>query len=142
MPRLTTAQPDLNQLASEPLRRTTMLRAAFSASRVGFTTLALLATLTLAGCGINAIPSDEEAAKAKWSEVQNQYQRRSDLITNLVETVKGFAKQEREVLEAVTEARAKATSIQIPADVVTNPEAFQKFQEAQAQLTGALGRLL
>jgi LemA protein len=119
-----------------------MLRAAFSASRIGFTTLALLATLTLAGCGINAIPSDEEAAKAKWSEVQNQYQRRSDLIPNLVETVKGFAKQERDVLEAVTEARAKATSIQIPADVVTNPEAFQKFQEAQAQLTGALGRLL
>jgi LemA protein len=119
-----------------------MLRPALSASRIGFTTLALLATLTLAGCGINAIPSDEEAAKAKWSEVQNQYQRRSDLIPNLVETVKGYAKQERDVLEAVTEARAKATSIQIPADVVTNPEAFQKFQEAQAQLTGALGRLL
>jgi LemA protein len=119
-----------------------MSRPAFSASRIGFTTLALLAALTLAGCGINAIPSDEEAAKAKWSEVQNQYQRRSDLIPNLVETVKGFAKQERDVLEAVTEARAKATSIQIPADVVTNPEAFQKFQEAQAQLTGALGRLL
>jgi LemA protein len=119
-----------------------MLRPALSASRIGFTTLALLATLTLAGCGINTIPSDEEAAKAKWSEVQNQYQRRSDLIPNLVETVKGFAKQERDVLEAVTEARAKATSIQIPADVVTNPEAFQKFQEAQAQLTGALGRLL
>jgi LemA protein len=119
-----------------------MLRPALSASRIGFTTLALLATLTLAGCGINTIPSDEEAAKAKWSEVQNQYQRRSDLIPNLVETVKGFAKQERDVLESVTEARAKATSIQIPADVVTNPEAFQKFQEAQAQLTGALGRLL
>jgi LemA protein len=119
-----------------------MVRPAQSASRIGFTTLALLASLMVAGCGVNAIPSDEEAAKAKWSEVQNQYQRRSDLIPNLVETVKGFAKQERDVLEAVTEARAKATSIQIPADVVTNPEAFQKFQEAQAQLTGALGRLL
>jgi LemA protein len=94
------------------------------------------------GCGINNIPSYQETAKAKWSEVQNQYQRRADLIPNLVETVKGYAKQERDVLEAVTAARARATSIQIPADVVTDPEAFKKFQDAQAQLTGALGRLL
>ena len=96
----------------------------------------------LSGCGINNIPSYEETAKARWSEVQNQYQRRADLIPNLVETVKGYAKQERDVLEAVTAARARATSIQIPADVVTNPEEFKKFQDAQAQLTGALGRLL
>jgi LemA protein len=96
----------------------------------------------LSGCGINNIPSEEEIAKARWSEVQNQYQRRADLIPNLVETVKGYAKQERDVLEAVTTARARATSIQIPADVVTNPEEFKKFQDAQAQLTGALGRLL
>jgi LemA protein len=112
---------------------------------VGFIRLPILAALLgllVSGCGINNIPSNEETAKAKWSEVQNQYQRRSDLIPNLVETVKGFAKQEREVLEAVTAARARATSIQLPADVVTDPEAFKKFQDAQAQLSGALGRLL
>src|SRR5450432_915096 len=104
--------------------------------------LALFLGLLVSGCGINNIPSFEEQAKAKWSDVQNQYQRRTDLIPNLVETVKGFAKQEREVLEAVTEARARATSIQITADLVNNPEAFKKFQEAQGQLSGALGRLL
>jgi LemA protein len=104
--------------------------------------LVVLLGLLVSGCGINNIPSYEETAKARWSDVQNQYQRRADLIPNLVETVKGYAKQEREVLEAVTAARARATSIQVPADVLTNPEAFQKFQEAQAQLTGALGRLL
>jgi len=104
--------------------------------------LALLLGLAVSGCGINNIPAFQEAAKAKWSEVQNQYQRRADLVPNLVETVKGFAKQEREVLEAVTAARARATSIQLPADIVTDPEAFKKFQDAQAQLTGALGRLL
>jgi LemA protein len=98
--------------------------------------------LLLAGCGINSIPTDEEQAKAKWSEVQNQYQRRADLIPNLVETVKGYAKQESSVLEAVTNARARATSIQVNADTITDPEAFKKFQEAQAQLSGALGRLL
>jgi LemA protein len=119
------------------------MSAAVSIARVvRFPALALVLGLLLSGCGINAIPSYEETAKAKWSEVQNQYQRRADLIPNLVETVKGFAKQERDVLEAVTAARARATSIQIPADVITNPEAFQKFQEAQAQLSGALGRLL
>jgi LemA protein len=96
----------------------------------------------LAGCGVNSIPTDEEQAKAKWSEVQNQYQRRADLIPNLVETVKGYAKQESSVLEAVTNARARATSIQVNADTITDPEAFKKFQEAQAQLSGALGRLL
>jgi LemA protein len=96
----------------------------------------------VSGCGINNIPSYEETAKARWSEVQNQYQRRADLIPNLVETVKGYAKQERDVLEAVTAARARATSIQIPADIITDPEAFKRFQDAQTQLTGALGRLL
>jgi LemA protein len=119
------------------------MSAAVSITRsIRFPILAVLLGLLVSGCGINNIPSYEETAKAKWSEVQNQYQRRADLIPNLVETVKGYAKQEREVLEAVTAARAKATSIQIPADVVTNPEAFQKFQEAQTQLSGALGRLL
>jgi LemA protein len=119
------------------------MSAAVSIARVvRFPALIAVLGLLLSGCGINTIPSYEETAKAKWSEVQNQYQRRADLIPNLVETVKGYAKQERDVLEAVTAARARATSIQIPADVITNPEAFQKFQEAQAQLSGALGRLL
>ena len=98
--------------------------------------------LLVSGCGINAIPTYEEQAKAKWSDVQNQYQRRTDLIPNLVETVKGFAQQERTVLEAVTNARARATSIQVNADTITDPEIFKKFQEAQAQLSGALGRLI
>jgi len=103
--------------------------------------LAFAATL-LAGCGINAIPTLEEQAKAAWSQVLNQYQRRADLIPNLVETVKGYAEHESQVLTEVTEARAKATGVQIPADILTNPEAFQKFQEAQNNLSGALGRLL
>jgi len=102
----------------------------------------VLLGLLLAGCGVNAIPTYEENAKAKWADVQNQYQRRADLIPNLVETVKGYAKQEREVLEAVTNARARATNLQIPADVITNPDAFKRFQETQAQLSSALGRLI
>ena len=104
----------------------------------------VLLGLLVSGCGINNIPSYEETAKARWSEVLNQYQRRADLIPNLVETVKGYAAQERQVLEEVTNARARATQVQlqIPPDIVTNPEAFKRFQEAQAQLTGALGRLL
>jgi LemA protein len=100
--------------------------------------------LLLAGCGVNNIPTYQEEAKAKWSQVLNQYQRRAELIPNLVETVKGYAAQERQVLEEVINARARATQmqVQIPADVVTNPEAFKRFQEAQAQLSGALGRLI
>jgi LemA protein len=98
--------------------------------------------LLVASCGVNNIPTYEETSKARWSEVQNQYQRRAELIPNLVETVKGYAKQEREVLEAVTEARSRATAIQATPDLVNNPEAFKKFQDAQAQLSGALGRLL
>ena len=105
-------------------------------------TLAVLLGLLVSGCGINRIPTYEEQAKAKWSEVENQYQRRSDLIPNLVETVKGYAKQEREVLEAVTEARSHATSIQATPDLINNPDAFKKFQDAQLQLTSALSRLL
>jgi LemA protein len=102
----------------------------------------LLAGLTLAGCGINTIPTLQEKTKAAWSEVLNQYQRRADLIPNLVATVKGYAAQEEKVLTEVVEARAKATQMQLPADILTNPEAFKKFQEAQSQLSGALGRLL
>src|ERR671929_2137037 len=99
-------------------------------------------SLLLAGCGINNIPSYEESAKADWSQVLNQYQRRADLIPNLVETVKGYAAQERQVLEEVTNPRARATQVQVPPDIVNNPEAFKRFQEAQAQLSGALGRLI
>jgi LemA protein len=104
----------------------------------------IMLMLPLAGCGINTIPTYEQKAKAAWSEVLNQYKRRADLIPNLVETVKGFAEQEKSVLTEVTEARAKATQVQanIPPDILTNPEAMQKFSEAQAQLGGALGRLL
>jgi LemA protein len=115
--------------------------------RPGFSTLAVAFCLLgvgvmLGGCGINTIPTLQEQAKASWSEVLNQYQRRADLIPNLVETVKGYAAQESKVLTEVTEARAKATQVQIPPDILTNPEAFQKFQEAQGTLTGALSKLL
>lgn len=103
---------------------------------------AMMLTLPLAGCGINNIPTYEQQAKAAWSQVLSEYKRRSDLIPNLVETVKGFAEQERSVLTEVVEARAKATQVQIPADILTNPAAMQKFQEAQGQLSGALSRLL
>ncbi len=98
--------------------------------------------LMLAGCGVNNIPTYDQNMKAKWSEVQNQYQRRADLVPNLVETVKGYAAQEKDVLTAVVEARAKATSVQIPADIINNPEAFQKYQAAQGELSTALGKLL
>ena len=96
----------------------------------------------LAGCDVNALPRQDEAVKAAWSQVLNQYQRRSDLIPNLVETVKGYAKQEQTVLTQVVEARAKATQMQLPADITSNPEAFKQFEQNQAQLGGALGRLL
>lgn len=103
---------------------------------------AVLAALMLVGCGINVIPTEEERAKAAWSEVLNQYQRRSDLIPNLVETVKGYAAQEKDVLTSVIEARAKATSIKVDASTITNPEQFKQFQDAQAGLSSALGRLI
>src|SRR6266478_987364 len=98
--------------------------------------------LTLSGCGYNIIPTQEEQAKAKWADVQNNYQRRADLIPNLVATVQGYAKQEKSVLTEVIEARAKATQIKLDASQLTDPEKVKQFQEAQAQLTGALGRLL
>ena len=98
--------------------------------------------LTLAGCGVNTIPTLEETAKARWSDVQNQYQRRADLIPNLVETVKGYAKQEQETLTRVIEARAKATSVKVDASTITDPAKFKEFQDAQNQLSGVLGRLI
>src|SRR5436305_10527240 len=105
--------------------------------RVGPLAGMLCLTLLLAGCGVNAIPTEQEQAKAAWSEVQNQYQRRADLIPNLVNTVKGYATQEQKVLTDVTEARAKATMVQVNANQLTDPQAVQRFQDAQAQLSGA-----
>jgi LemA protein len=120
-----------------------MAHAVFPPARRALALLAVLvAALALAGCGINNIPTYEQSAKAAWSEVLNQYKRRADLIPNLVESVRGFADQERKVLTDVIEARAKATSVQVPPDIVTNPEAMKRFQEAQATLGGALRQLL
>jgi len=103
----------------------------------------LFATVaSLSGCGINNIPTFDENVKATWSQVENQYQRRADLIPNLVETVKGYAKQEKEVLTQVVEARAKVAQMQVPKDVLTNPEAFKQFQQNQDALSSALSRLL
>jgi LemA protein len=106
--------------------------------------LALLGALiaTLSGCGINNIPTYDEQVKSAWGQVQNQYQRRADLIPNLVETVKGFAAQERDTLTAVVEARAKVSSMQVTPELINNPEQLQKFEAAQQQLSGALSRLM
>ena len=103
--------------------------------------VALLSVL-LSACGYNTIPTLEEQAKAKWSDVQNNYQRRADLIPNLVATVQGYANQEKDVLTSVVEARAKATQITLSADDLTDPAKVKAFQDAQSQLGGALGRLL
>jgi LemA protein len=103
--------------------------------------LATMATM-LAGCGVNNIPSYETDAKTAWADVLNQYKRRAELIPNLVETVKGFADQEKTVLTGVTEARSKASSVQIPADILTNPAAMKQFQDAQNTLGGALRQLM
>ena len=104
--------------------------------------LMLVASLLLGGGGYNTIQTQDEAVKAAWSEVVNQYQRRADLIPNLVNTVKGFAAQEEKVLVGVTEARARATSIQVTPELLNNPQALQKFQAAQGDLTTALKSLL
>jgi len=96
----------------------------------------------LSACGINTIPSQDEQVKAAWSEVLNQYQRRADLIPNLVNTVKGYAKQEETVLKEVTEARAHATQMTLPSDILSNPAAFHQYEQNQAAISGALGRLL
>ena len=106
------------------------------------TLLAVLAALSLGGCGYNTIQAQDEGIKAAWSEVVNQYQRRADLIPNLVNTVKGYAQQEREVLENVTNARARVGSIQATPELINDPEAFRKFQQAQGEMTSALSRLL
>jgi LemA protein len=114
---------------------------AFSKLLRNFVAVALLG-LSLSACGYNTIPTAEETAKARWADVQNNYQRRSDLIPNLVATVQGYAKQEKDVLIGVTEARAKATQIHVDASQLSDPDKMKQFQDAQNQLSGALGRLL
>jgi LemA protein len=111
-------------------------------SRTCFALTLIGLSLALPSCGYNTIPTLQEQAKARWSDVQNQYQRRADLIPNLVSTVQGYAAQEKNVLTAVVEARAKATQIKVDASDLTDPDKIKAFQDAQAQLTGALGRLL
>jgi LemA protein len=109
---------------------------------LGAWVLAVLAALGISGCGYNTLQTQDEQVKAAWSEVINQYQRRADLIPNLVNTVKGYAAQEQQVLLGVTEARAKVGSIQATPELVNDPQALAKFQAAQGQLTGALSRLM
>lgn len=104
--------------------------------------LLLILPAALAGCGINTIPTKQEKARAAWADVQNDYQRRADLIPNLVATVKGFAAQERTVLVQVTQARASATQVKVDASTLTDPAAFARYEQAQNQLSGVLGRLL
>src|SRR3982075_2078741 len=112
------------------------------ATRIRATVAVVLLGLSVSACGYNSIPTEEEQAKAKWADVQNNYQRRADLIPNLVATVQGYAKQEKDVLTAVVEARAKATQVKIDASQLSDPEKLKQFQDAQNQLSGALGRLL
>ena len=111
-------------------------------SRLRALAAAVLIGFAVSSCGYNTIPTLEETSKARWADVQNQYQRRADLIPNLVETVRGYAKQEKDVLTEVTEARAKATAIHIDANDLSDPVKMQQLQDAQAKLSGALGRLL
>jgi LemA protein len=116
------------------------MRASFSRVRTIFAGLCF--AVVLSACGVNDVPRLDEQVKADWSEVLNQYQRRSDLVPNLVETVKGYATQEQDTLVKVTEARAKATQMTLPPDILTNPQAFHQFEQNQAELKGALSRLL
>lgn len=110
--------------------------------RIGLLFLILMSTLALSGCGYNTLQSTDEQIKASWAEVLNQYQRRADLVPNLVNTVKGFAAQEQAVLLGVTNARAKVGSVQVTPELISNEQAFAKFQAAQGELTSALSRLL
>ena len=104
--------------------------------------VALVSTLTLSGCGYNTLQVKDEAVTAAWSEVQNQYQRRADLVPNLVNVVKGYAKHEEQVLTEVTQARANVAGLKVDKEVLEDPALFKKYQEAQAQMTGALSRLI
>src|SRR6202162_2580347 len=128
------ARPSASQVEwKTTMTSTSRLRTLIAIICVGF---------SVAACGYNTIPTLEEQAKARWGDVQNQYQRRADLIPNLVATVQGYAKQEKDVLTAVIEARAKATQIKLDVSQLTDPDKLKQFQDAQNQLSGALGRLL
>ena len=105
-------------------------------------TMTLVSTLTLSGCGYNTLQVKDEAVTASWSEVQNQYQRRADLVPNLVNVVKGYAKHEEQVLTEVTQARANVAGLKVDKEVLEDPALFQRYQEAQAQMTSALSRLI
>lgn len=107
-----------------------------------FLVVTLAGSLSLTGCGYNTLQAKDEAVIASWSEVQNQYQRRADLVPNLVNVVKGYAKHEQSVLTEVTEARANVAGLKVDKEVLENPELFEKYQQAQSQMTGALSRLL
>jgi LemA protein len=111
-------------------------------NRVSRLAAVLLVPIVLAGCGVNTIPTKQEKARASWADVQSQYQRRSDLIPNLVATVKGYAAQEKGVFVEVTQARASATQVKVDASTITDPAKFQQFAQAQDRLTGVLGRLM
>lgn len=104
--------------------------------------ISLLLALQLTGCGVNNIPAFDEQVKSTWGQVENQYQRRADLVPNLVSTVKGYAAHEKETLQAVVEARAKVGSMQVNSDVLNDPQVLQKFEQAQGQLSSALSRLM
>lgn len=104
--------------------------------------IALVSTLTLSGCGYNTLQVKDEAVTASWSEVQNQYQRRADLVPNLVNVVKGYAKHEEQVLTEVTQARANVAGLKVDKEVLEDPALFEKYQQAQAQMTSALSRLI
>src|SRR5690242_19534141 len=131
-----------SQDATLPGRNAQEARMPGSTSPIRAVFAALLLGSLVSACGYNTIPTAEEQAKAKWADVQNNYQRRADLIPNLVATVQGYAKQEKDVLTAVVEARAKATQVKIDVSQLSDPDKLKQFQDAQNQLTGALGRLL
>ena len=113
-----------------------------SLTRILLTTALVATVLSLSGCGINNIPRYDQQVKAAWAEVQNEYQRRADLVPNLVATVKGYAAHEDKVLDEVTQARAKVTQTPVPQDILTNPAAFKQFEQNQGALSGALSRLM
>lgn len=131
------------QASSQSARRNTRMTHSRHSYRLPWRLATLLiVSWLLAGCGINDIPTYDEQVKAAWGQVENQYQRRADLIPNLVETVRAYAQHERETLTAVIEARAKATSIQVDAGTLDDPQKLRQYQQAQDQLSGALSRLM
>ncbi|WP_051686836.1 LemA family protein [Microbulbifer sp. HZ11] len=125
-----------------PTTRLRQKNTSHSGSRPWQLLLTILIAFGLSGCGINNIPTYDENVKANWAQVQNQYQRRADLIPNLVKTVKAYAAHEKETLEAVTEARAKVNSMQVDSNIINDPAKLQQFEAAQSQLSSALSRLM